>query len=59
MAHEHRTLDAEAVAKIAERASVDPRTVYKRLAGVEVRGLAGERVDAAIAEWRKQNGGGR
>lgn len=59
MEHEKPALDAEAVAKIAGRASVDIRTIYKRLAGVEVRGLAGERADAAIAEWRAENGGGR
>lgn len=44
------SLDDAAIARIAERASVDTRSVIRRLAGLPVRGKAGARIDAAIQE---------
>lgn len=54
MAHD-APLDDATIARIADRASCDPRSVVRRLAGLPVKGRAGARIDAAIAEWR---GGG-
>jgi hypothetical protein len=52
MQHDATSIDDAAIARIADRASVDPRTVIRRLAGLPVRGRAGARVDAALAEYR-------
>lgn len=46
------TLDDATIARIADRASADPRSVIRRLAGLPVKGRAGARIDAAIREWR-------
>jgi hypothetical protein len=43
-------IDDVTVARIADRASADPRSVVRRLAGLPVRGRAGARIDAALAE---------
>jgi hypothetical protein len=45
-------VDDEAIARIAERASADERSVMRRLVGLPVRGKCGRRVDDAI---RKEN----
>jgi hypothetical protein len=42
--------DSLTVLEIALRAQVDPRSVRKRLRGERVRGLAGARIDRALAE---------
>jgi hypothetical protein len=44
--------DEAAVARIAEAASADVRSVWKRLAGGTLKKKVQARVDAAIAEWR-------
>jgi hypothetical protein len=46
--------DEAAVAKIAAAAEADERSVWKRLAGGEVRGRVQVRIDRAIAEARAQ-----
>jgi hypothetical protein len=47
MTHE---LDPLTILEIAIRAQVDPRSVRKRLGGGRVRGLAGARIERALAE---------
>jgi hypothetical protein len=42
-------IDDAIVQEIAREASADPRSVVRRLAGLPVRGLAGERIDRALA----------
>lgn len=46
--------DEKTVAKIAAAAEADERSVWKRLAGGEVRGRVQARIDRAIAEARAQ-----
>jgi hypothetical protein len=49
--------DERTVATIAATAEADERSVWKRLAGGEVRGRVQARIDRAIAEARAQMGG--
>lgn len=42
-------IDDDLVADIAREARADERSVLRRLAGLHVRGRAGERIDAALA----------
>ncbi len=46
--------DERTVARIAAVAEADERSVWKRLAGGEVRGRVQARIDRAIAEARAQ-----
>ncbi len=50
------SLNDETVDTIAREASVDPRTVVRVLAGLPVRGLAGERAVAAVDRFRDAQG---
>lgn len=49
MRHQAQLLTDADVETISEIASADRRSVTRRLAGLPVRGLAGRRIDAAIA----------
>lgn len=53
MQHHALSLDDAAVARLAERAAADPRSVLRRLAGLRVRGRVGARIDAAIEEMMR------
>ncbi len=44
-----RRLDEETVKQMADEAAVDERTLLKRLAGLPVRGRAGQRIDTVLA----------
>ncbi len=46
------TFEDRDVAALAELASVDRRSVVRKLAGLPVKGLAGRRIERAIAEYR-------
>lgn len=50
MAARGSALDTATLRRLAVEASVDPRTVRRRLNGEEVRGLAAHRVDAVLAQ---------
>lgn len=52
------TVSDEDVRQIARRALADERTVWKRLAGGQVRGRVGERIDREIAAYRTGNASG-
>jgi hypothetical protein len=45
-------VDDKLVEEIANEADTDKRSVIRRLAGLEVRGRAGRRIDAALAKRR-------
>lgn len=42
----------EDVAAVARDASADPRSVVRRIAGLPVRGIAGDRIDRALRTFR-------
>lgn len=44
------SLDDSAVDAIAKEASAHPHSVVRRLAGLPVRGLAGQRIDCELAK---------
>lgn len=48
----------EEVQRIADEANASTHSVWKRLAGAEVRGKVAVRIDAAIAAWRREGGEG-
>jgi hypothetical protein len=48
-------IEEGAVREIAARADADERTVWKRIAGGDVRGRVARRIDAAITAWRTEN----
>jgi hypothetical protein len=50
--HTDSRIDDKVIEQLAERASADRRSVIRRLAGLPVRGKAGERIDRALAETR-------
>lgn len=43
------------VAKLAERASVDPRTIDRYLAGRLVRGLTSQRIEEALRKLKRED----
>ena len=49
MQHDAPCIDDVTVNRIADDAGVDPRSVVRRLAGLPVRGRAGQRIDRALA----------
>ena len=52
MADAGGVFDEQAIAEIAREAEADPRSVWKRLAGGEVRGRVQARIDRAIVSVR-------
>ena len=48
---ERPPIDDRMVAILAKRASVDRRSFVRRLAGLPVKGLAGERIDKVLARF--------
>lgn len=52
--NEYKVTD-EILATLAERAGASPLTVMRRLLSLPVRGSVGDRVDEAIAGWRREN----
>jgi hypothetical protein len=45
-------LDDAFVQEVARKADADPRSVVRRLAGLQVRGRSGKRIDAAVESMR-------
>ena len=52
MSHDALHITDDDIDRIADRASADRRSVIRRLAGLPVKGRAGARIDAALAEFR-------